>query len=686
MALDLSRDLFDPTRRHRGVYLQQGRLQLDADWNEQADVLVERQARAIADMAGPVSAAGAGFRIDAAGATLAVQAGRCYLEGLLCELPTAIPDLGAQPDLPGVALPTSDGTYLAYLEAWERELSAAEDPSLLDPALGGERTAGRRRLVTQVRFAPVAAGASCGQFAFPWTPDGTPAPAAGTLAAGPLAGVSSFPDQLYRIEVHAPGAPGTATWKWARDGASVERAVVAVSGTTITFAPQPVLAPGTAWAVGDWVELTDEARALRREPGVLAPLAAVDLAAGTARVGAWPGATPSVGAGAVLRKWGGNAQALVAGAAAAVDGVIELRFGAGARPFLTGEHWLVATRAAVGVLWPQVAGVAQARAPRGPRRRFGALALVRRTGGAWSVLSDCRPPLRSLAATLDPNKVDRGGDAMTGPLTVTQDLLVSGQLHAGGSSLPPAGVRLEVSGGALALASGAGPAGLRLANGGGEASLRLTVGGLVLEGAPGSDLVLREGGADRVVVRADGNVGFLQANPQAPLHTGGLARAAGLVVSGTAATGSFTLAPGAVTGHVLTSDASGRASWQQAPTAASGSPVFFPDPIPVASGYGQRGFQTFAFSDGTVSDGASAVILEATAWANYDDNEIRIRRAAGAAELLLLRTRANSDDDDIGWANQGIYPLQDGSFQWGVFVVAEGEFIHWEIRAVAYFL
>ena len=37
MTADLSRDTFDPRKRHAGVVMQQGRVQLDADWNEEAD-------------------------------------------------------------------------------------------------------------------------------------------------------------------------------------------------------------------------------------------------------------------------------------------------------------------------------------------------------------------------------------------------------------------------------------------------------------------------------------------------------------------------------------------------------------------------------------------------------------------------------------------------------------------------
>ncbi len=38
MKGDFTRDLFDPTKHYSGVLMQQGRVQLDADWNEQDSI------------------------------------------------------------------------------------------------------------------------------------------------------------------------------------------------------------------------------------------------------------------------------------------------------------------------------------------------------------------------------------------------------------------------------------------------------------------------------------------------------------------------------------------------------------------------------------------------------------------------------------------------------------------------
>jgi len=42
MKGDFSRSTFDPQKHYSGVRMQQGRVQLDADWNENLDILLHR--------------------------------------------------------------------------------------------------------------------------------------------------------------------------------------------------------------------------------------------------------------------------------------------------------------------------------------------------------------------------------------------------------------------------------------------------------------------------------------------------------------------------------------------------------------------------------------------------------------------------------------------------------------------
>src|SRR5579872_3251766 len=69
MKGDFSRFTFDPLNHYRSVYMQQGRVQLDADWNEQVDILHHYLESYLRDMLG----AGAGQRETAGFAITMVE-------------------------------------------------------------------------------------------------------------------------------------------------------------------------------------------------------------------------------------------------------------------------------------------------------------------------------------------------------------------------------------------------------------------------------------------------------------------------------------------------------------------------------------------------------------------------------------------------------------------------------------
>lgn len=64
---DYSRNSFRPTQGFTGVRLQQGRVQLDADWNEHVDIVNESIRQSTMDLIGPSGAPslGGGFRVEA---------------------------------------------------------------------------------------------------------------------------------------------------------------------------------------------------------------------------------------------------------------------------------------------------------------------------------------------------------------------------------------------------------------------------------------------------------------------------------------------------------------------------------------------------------------------------------------------------------------------------------------------
>ena len=89
MKADITRATFRSAKHFHSVVMQQGRVQVDADWNESVDILSGLDETTRIDTIGPhgVPKAGGGFEITVApdGADLLIGAGRIYVDGLLCE-------------------------------------------------------------------------------------------------------------------------------------------------------------------------------------------------------------------------------------------------------------------------------------------------------------------------------------------------------------------------------------------------------------------------------------------------------------------------------------------------------------------------------------------------------------------------------------------------------------------------
>jgi hypothetical protein len=174
MKGDFSRDTFSSRDHYTAVLMQQGRVQVDADWNEQQAINRHRTETGAADLIGANGgqAGSAGFEIGISedGNTLTIGRGNYYVDGILCqneepeggeEQPLPFED---QPDLPGVRvidiLKGDPDVGLVYLDVWERHLTALDDEGLREVALGGPDTATRSRTVWQAKVLPVDAEAT----------------------------------------------------------------------------------------------------------------------------------------------------------------------------------------------------------------------------------------------------------------------------------------------------------------------------------------------------------------------------------------------------------------------------------------------------------------------------------------------------------------------------------------------
>ncbi|WP_291295186.1 DUF6519 domain-containing protein [Elioraea sp.] len=438
MAGDYSRQTHDPRKRFAAVLMQQGRVQVDADWNEQAEIVQERIRRQARDTFGRAAVSrfstDQAFRIGIIAGPprdLSIQPGRMYVEGLLAE---AFAEDGKpisylkQPFLPDpLALPTGGGANV-FLDVWQREVTWVEDPSLLDVALGGVDTAARLQTVWQVRVA-AARQAACGAPLDAASPArlttravAPPAPEDPCLIA-PKTGYRGLENRLYRVEVHAGGATSAARFKFSRDNASIRSPVLGMRKEMRGSKEVSILTvarigrdPALRIAAGDWVEITDEHRFLNGESGAMAQVAeppleeagqdgfavvldrvipetggrafgatAAALAARRTRIIRWDQAAPRNSLDA-------NGLMSVAGGMIALEEGVEVDFtldGAGAQ-FRAGDWWVFAARTADASVEELSAAP-----PHGPIHHVAQLAAVANVSGNDEP-SDCRtlwPPL-----------------------------------------------------------------------------------------------------------------------------------------------------------------------------------------------------------------------------------------------------------------------------------------------------
>src|SRR5262249_47526855 len=148
MKGDFSRWTFKPEKHYHGVLKQQGRVDLDSDWNEAGAIIAHRVETETIDVIGGCGApvGNAGFVISG-GKDLVISKGRAYVGGLLCVNEQDALSLSAQPDLPGFKLPAAPGVFVAYLKAWLRHITALDDPGIREDALGGPDTCTRSKVV-----------------------------------------------------------------------------------------------------------------------------------------------------------------------------------------------------------------------------------------------------------------------------------------------------------------------------------------------------------------------------------------------------------------------------------------------------------------------------------------------------------------------------------------------------------
>lgn len=143
MKTQISNNSFNKKKQYNGVYLQQGRMLLDADWNEQVDISKQSSQDSLSDVVGSGLPKKGGVRVNSAGAILK---GIMYAGGKRIELKNTIQLLPCLPSLPATQ------HVVVYADIFEREITALEDDSICDPGLYGADTCTRSKNIVQSRW------------------------------------------------------------------------------------------------------------------------------------------------------------------------------------------------------------------------------------------------------------------------------------------------------------------------------------------------------------------------------------------------------------------------------------------------------------------------------------------------------------------------------------------------------
>ncbi len=418
MKGDFTRSTFRIEKHYSSVRMQQGRVQLDADWNEQADITAHRVETATHDVIGACGAPlhEAGFGLSG-GTMPKISAGRYYVDGILCENEQEVA-LNQQPDLPGYTPPAGAGFYIAYLDVWQRHITALEDDTIREVALGGPDTATRSKTVWQVKLVgPLPGPLNCLSDPQPWQDAIKPStgqlrarsqpggPSDDECAVPPGAGYRRLENQLYRVEIHQAGNRGAAKFKWSRDNGSVVTRWLDQSGNDLTVSSigrDKVL----GFAGGQTVELIDDTCELKGEAGTLVRLSNAEGQVLT--LDSTDPATATINRsnfdqGAKVRRWDSDGLLTTGAGWIPLEDGVEVTFEPGF--YNVGDYWLIPARTAKGdVEWPTDTATPPQPLPQPPagiRHHFCRLAILERDAAGFDVAEDCRslfPPLTEVVS------------------------------------------------------------------------------------------------------------------------------------------------------------------------------------------------------------------------------------------------------------------------------------------------
>jgi hypothetical protein len=464
MKGDFSRMTFDPGKQFMRVLMQQGRVQLDADWNEQVAIFWHYWRTLTQDLiglhGGPSGAWGFEINTNNGDQDFTIGRGRYYVGGLLCEnWPDGDGDVSYYNQVyyplnkQKNKLPSFP--FLVYLDVWERHVTYVEAGHIREVALGGPDTATRSQVVWQVktweltndRLGKMPEWPGEGELAEDqlcevvnehwetavdeWWP-----PSLGRLRAqtekqnkatdpcitAPESRYRGAENQLYRVEIHKGGTANEAIYKWSRDNGSIIFPIHMANGNNILLTSLG-RDNGRTLNDGDIVEIVDDAYELRhgRAARPLFKVAHVDRVdmrvtltslKGKDKLPDLPTYSKNDGRNPLLRRWDGYGRVKEDDEAwLTLENGIQIQFapsrgGEAAPSYKRGDYWLIPARVATGdIEWPRETNSSPIwQPPLGIVHYYAPLAIIKSDGNGSTLSHDCRHKFDPLTKLLPGNQ------------------------------------------------------------------------------------------------------------------------------------------------------------------------------------------------------------------------------------------------------------------------------------------
>lgn len=261
---DFTRDTFRAEDQYSRVFMQQGRVSIDADWNEQVSITNHYQRMLTTAMIGPHAAPWNCHNHFHLALTderkYRLNGGYYYVNGLMC-----LNERTYEGELADILKCDDDdlefGSFIFYLDVWESHVTYIDDDGIREQALGGADTATRAKINWKIRAKQIGefeeikpilyvdeagnpTGVNQSRFLSLIREDAKPGNAFMIARGKPArkdsdlcssdssAGYRGKENQLYRVEI-CRSDKELVTFKWSRENSAVMFPVRKISNDTI---------------------------------------------------------------------------------------------------------------------------------------------------------------------------------------------------------------------------------------------------------------------------------------------------------------------------------------------------------------------------------------------------------------------------------------------------------------------